>query len=160
MGTATEPSRRIKFRIEECTMAHLRAIVPRLRDLDRAEAESAGTAARHLLHQLWHNSPFRRAAFLDGEIACVGGYVGSVLSTEGEAWLFTTAVVERAPLSFVRGLQVMVAEMLETKTSLVSAVMAEYDRSIKLMEMIGFTVGEARPAGPNGVLFRELRMER
>jgi hypothetical protein len=160
MGTVGDASRGVEFAIRECTLADLRAIIPRLRSLDRIEAESAGMPVRHLFVRLWFNSPFRRTALLDGEIACVGGYTGDILSCEGGAWLFTTAAVERRPIAFLKGLRQMVQEMLETKHSLTSGVLAEYERSIRLMKMVGFRVGEPQPTGANGAMFRELRMER
>lgn len=147
-----------RYEIMGATLAHMRAIAPRLREGDLAEIAATGMKPRHVLHKLWSESFVRRAALVDGEIAAVWGCGGALLSTQGEAWLLTAHAVERLPMAFMRVLRAELSEMLEIKPTIVSGVLSSYEKSIRFMKLAGFSVGEAQPMGNS--TFLELRMER
>ncbi|HEV2674160.1 MAG TPA: hypothetical protein VGV37_06420 [Aliidongia sp.] len=149
----------MSYLIQPATLAHVRALAPRLREGDRAEVEAVGAKPRHLMHKLWRTSHTRRTAFVDGEIAAMWGCAGTLLSPIGEIWLLTAPPVERVPVAFVKEARRGISEMLETHAILVSGVLASYGRAIRLMEILGFEIG-AEYSMPCGALFRELRMER
>jgi hypothetical protein len=142
------------------TLADMRALSATLRPEDRAEIEAIGQKPRHFLIHLWLTSPYRRAYFVDGRIAAVAGYQGTLLSTIGHAWMLTTPEVERVPIGFLKAARQGRDEMLESVSALISGVAASYERSIRFMRLLGFEIGEPHPVPPFGRLFRDLRRER
>lgn len=150
---------RSPFVTVEATLGHIRLLVPMLRAADRAEIDSMGVAPRHLLNRLWRSSTIRRSTFLDGEIAAMWGCAGPLLSSVGGPWLFTTSEAERAPMAFLKAARRGIEEMLDTRRTLVSSVAADYERSIRFMAMLGFTIGDPFEVS-TGALFRTITLER
>lgn len=144
-------------RQEPCTLAHIRAILPRLREDDRAELEAAGKP-RHVLIHLWRESSVRRSYFVDDEIAAVWGCSGALAGETGELWLFTTPAVERVPITFIKEARRSIHEMLHTHTTLVSGVLAGYAKAEKFLEGMGFVMGDAQPYGDK--MFRQVTLSR
>lgn len=138
---------------------HVSAVARRLRQEEVAEVAGAGETARHFMYRLWQKSIYRRAGFVDGEIAAVWGSAGMLLSPVAEVWLFTTPVIDRSPLVFVKTARVEIARMLETKTRIFSACMAGCERSSRLWTALGFTMGEGIKV-PTGAIFHPLVMEK
>lgn len=145
--------------VVDCLPSHLSIVANRLRIEERIEFEAMGLVPRHALYNLWKNSSYRRTAFVDGEIAAVWGCAGMVLSTVGNAWFSTTPVIERVPMTFVKQARRGLAEMMQSKSTLISACGDSFERSIRLWTMLGFKLGDTMSA-PNGVVFRHLIMER
>lgn len=139
--------------------SHLSAVAGRLRPEETVEISAAGETARHLIYRLWRDSPYRRAGLVDGEIAAVWGCSGMLSSSIGEAWLFTTPVIDKNPLIFVKVARREISRMLETKTQLVSACLLSCERSVRLWTMLGFRL-ENPVMLPNGAQFNPLVMER
>jgi len=147
------------YKIVDAKPVHLSMVARRLRAGDLEEIEAAGETPRHLLFRLWRNSTHRWAAYVDGEIACVGGCAGPLASDVGEPWLFTTAAIERVPMAFARESQGWLREVLTIKRRLTTACLANYEKSLRLWTMLGFRVGDTI-VYPNGAQFRQLIMER
>ena len=148
------------FVLEDCTLAHIRSIIPKLRVWDRKELSATETAPRHALISLWRNSFLRRAYTVDGEIAAVWGCSGSIADETGELWLFTTPIVERVPIKFIKEARRSIEELLRIKRILVSAVLADYACAVKTYRLLGFALGAPKQYGSTGALFREIRLER
>ena len=72
----------------------------------------------------------------------------------------TTAVVERIPVTFVKQAKIIVADMLQQKPRLENYVLAAYRGACRLLEILGFTLDEPIPYGPNNVLFRRFHLTR
>ena len=98
----------------------------------------------------------RRTLFVDGKIAAMFGWCGTMLSDVGHPYLFTSAAVERAPVGFVKTYKRVVAEMLSVKACLVGHVAADYGSSCKLMQMVGFELSEPQKIGTG--MFREAKI--
>ncbi len=144
----------------EATLAHIRLLVPALRDKDRAEIEAQGEAPRHLLFRLWRWSCIRRTVFVDGDIAAMWGCEGALLSHTGSAWLYTTAAAERVPIGFLKTARAGIVEMTDHFPILISDVDARYERSIRFMVMLGFHAAEPRPEGAFDRMFCRLTLDR
>lgn len=145
--------------IVEATPAHLSTVARQLRREEVVELAGANLVGRHLMYQLWQKSIYRRAGFVDGEIAAVWGCTGMLLSPIAEAWLFTTPVIDINPMVFVKTARQELRRMLETKAKLVSACMVGCERPARLWTMLGFTLGDPIPA-TSGAMFHPLVMER
>ncbi len=150
----------MNIEILPCKLSHMRELANNMRSGDAAEVAVTGLPCRHLLVALWKNSVYRRVALIDGKVAAAWGCSSHLLVSEGEPWLFTTPVVERAPIRFLRQARREVAEMLRGHQSLVSSVASDYTKAIKFLELLGFSVGAEHKVGPSAMLFREIRMER
>lgn len=140
--------------------AHILALAALMRAADVAELEAAGLTAQRGAWRSYRRSMITRVALVDGEVAAAWGLGGAPLGTVGEPWLLTTPAVERAPVTFVREARCEVAAMLEMFPELRGRVDARYHRAIRLLELLGFAVGQARPFGAKGAMFREYRMAR
>jgi hypothetical protein len=147
-----------RYAIIPATHAHCRALVLTLRPEDRAEVDSAGIPARHLVAQLYRGSYRRETAVVDGEVAAVWGMRGSLIGTSVEMWLMTTPAVARLPIAFFREARRILAEVLETKHVVVSRCGAEYHAAIRFFRMLGFDIG-APTLSDQGTV-REMRLRR
>ena len=138
---------------------HLPLLANRLRAEDLAEIEASGLPPRRMLLRLWQNSNHCWTAFVDGEIALVGGCAGQLLESQGQAWLFTTAAIERVPMAFAKEARRWLREVLAEKTSVVTACLDSYEKSFRFWSMLGF-----RHTGfetmPTGAIFKKMAMER
>jgi hypothetical protein len=148
------------FQIIPATTEHIRLAARALRPMDRAEIERRGYHVRHLLHLLYRQSPLRRAALLDGQVAAVWGCEGSVLDTEGVPWLFTTPVVERSKVEFFRETRRQIDEMLKSRQRLSTYVLASYTQSTRFFAALGFRIGPPEPIGVGGENYCLMSLER
>ena len=148
------------IRSEPCTLAHVRAILPRLRKEDRIELGSDPRAPRHTLIDLWRNSYFKQTYIIDGEIAAVVGGSGSISDDTAHLWLFTTDVVEKVPVTFVKEARRTLDSLLRQKRVLLSSVLASHERALKTYRMLGFDVGPPRQFGATPYEFCLIRLER
>lgn len=148
-----------RYEIVDARPVHLSMVARRLREADRLEILAAGVEPRHVMFILWRNSTHRTAAFVDGEIAMVGGCAGTLASPTGEPWLFTTAAIERVPMAFAKESRRWLSEVLRTKSCLRTACHASYEKSARFWTMLGFKVGAPERCA-TGELFRPMVLER
>lgn len=148
----------MKFEIVETRAPHIRDLVRRMRSEDRAEIVCSGRRPLNTLWRLWCNSSVCRTALVDDRVAAVWGCDGSLLDTEGRAWLFTTPTVERIPVTFFRQTRREVTEMLTTRCVLHTNVLASYKRSLAFFSRLGFRVSE--PFVWQGTPYHTLTIER
>jgi hypothetical protein len=142
------------------TKAHLGVLAEKLRAGDAAEIEAAGISPRRALWRSWRNSVLASTMVVDGEIAAVGGVGGCPLGRVGELWLLTAPPIERAKIAFLAEARSAVRVMLTIFPELRGRVSADYHKAVRLLEVLGFTVGEPFAFGPSRTLFREYRMVR
>jgi hypothetical protein len=110
---------------------------------------------------MFRDALIRKTILVDGEVAAMFGLAGDGLGDTGEPWLLTSPAAERlAPFRYLRCGQTAVAEMLRAKPVLHNYVMASYTRAVRFVLLLGFTLGEPEPMGPNRVLFRKFEMRR
>lgn len=146
------PANRVDVRPSE--IGDVYRLADRLRVGDAAEVAALGLDPRAALRTAFRDAILRRSYFVDGELAAMSGLCGALLADIGEPYLLTTAVAERVPLAFVRCARAAVAEMLVYRRRLEGRVDASYGRAVRLLEVLGFTLSEPRPFGPNGAPFR------
>lgn len=140
--------------------AHLDYLRDNLRVGDRHEITCLGITPAEALRASYAGSIFSRTGILDGRVAAVWGCGGSPLGGVGEPWLLTTPEVERIPVRFVKIAQAESREMLRLFPVLANYVAAEYRQACRMLECIGYRLGEPVAIGPKLALFHEFRMER
>lgn len=150
----------MKIEVVPCKLAHLRELANNMRPGDAEEAAVTGRPCRHLLVFLWKSSVYSRAALVDGQVAAAWGCTAPLLVSEGEPWLFTTPVVEKAPIACVKVGRREVARMLRDHRSLVSSVASDYTKAVNFLRRLGFSIGAEHLVGPAEKPFREIRVER
>lgn len=147
-----------ELRIVETIPAHCVEMAAKMRAGDRAECEAGGLTVRKAIWRSYRRSLIVRTAYINGDLAAIFGMGGDVMAETGAPWLFTTGVVERFPLLFVRAALAAVNEMLLVKTRLESYVSADYPQACRFLASIGFTLGDPEPFGPKAAPFRKYSM--
>lgn len=131
-----------------------------MRAMDAAEITSWGLCVRHTLHFLWRDSPVRRAALVDGEVAAVWGVQSALLGDDGQPWLFTAPAIEKAKLAFLRETRREINDLLGQYRRLRCYVLASYSESVRFFEAMGFAIGSPEPVGKDGVPYRLMTITR
>lgn len=149
----------MRVEIVEASLAHMRAVAGRLRVEERLETVAAREVPRHLMLRLWGDATYRRAGLVEGEVAAVWGCGGTLGSSAADVWLFTTPVIDKIPLRFVREARGQIAEMLKTRHTIYSACLETCERSLRLWQMLGFEAQDAVDVG-GGQRFRALVLNR
>lgn len=147
-----------EYRIVDAERSHIAQLVDNMREADAAEATALGFRPRAALWRSFRRGIMRRSAFIDGEIAAMWGLCGNLLSNEGTPWLATTPVIERMPVAFIKEARREVARMISIRPVLRNVVPARYTKAVGLLYVLGFTLGDPEPFGPDGVMFRSFTM--
>lgn len=149
-----------EYRIVDAERWHVGMLDKKLRAEDVAEAISLGLKTKSALWKSFRSSVLRKTAFVDGEIAAMWGMGGNLLSDEGRPWLATAAPVEKVPIAYVKIGKMAVSEMLSLRSNLRNVVPVNYPKAVRFVRMIGFSLSEPLPFGPNGDLFHIFSMRR
>lgn len=129
-----------------------------LRKEDAHEVNCLGEKPYKAIWRSYRKSFIRKTAFIDGKIAAMWGMTGTLISNVGHPWLLTADIVEEYPLSFVKVYKKEVTKMLKIVPLLENIVDASYDKSVKMLKLAGFSIGEPIPVGKNGALFRRFEI--
>lgn len=90
----------------------------------------------------------------------MSGMSGGMLSDIGYPYLVTTPVCDEVPLAFVRIGRDAVEEMMKYRERLEGVVDASYDRAVRFISLIGFSLSGPQPFGPKGHMFHKYFMVR
>jgi len=135
-----------EFSIIEARPWHCGSICRRLR-LDHQKAIAKFGINSHMeLRARFDASAFRRAWFIDGRLAALGGVTGSALSATGFVWLCLTEDAIKYPLATIKETKRQLAEIMVVKRTLVTAILDGDEISKKFAIFMGFVPGELEPA--------------
>lgn len=149
-----------EVKIVQTTAAHIREIGEKLRHDDLNEIVALGYPHK-ILWRSYKRSFMTKTAFVNGRIAAVWGIGGTPLGGIGNPWLLTTDEVNKiSPLAFTRIYQQEVIKMINIFPRLANYVDASYNKAIRLLDIIGFALGEPEPIGKNGEMFIKFEMSR
>lgn len=141
------------------TAAHIRELNETIRAKDRAEIENYGWTAGKGLWRSYKAGLGNQTALLDGQVAACWGVAGAYLGGQGAPWLLTSdAVYKISALRFARVYQRELYNMLKLFPYLLNWVHADYEEAIRLLSIVGFTIGEPEKLG-NG-MYRKFEMRR
>ena len=130
-----------------------------LRENDARELVGMGGDPLKIIRANYRHGILRTSYFVDGEIAAMTGLCGGALADEGLPYLFTTAAVEKVPISFLKEARAMVRRMLILRKTLTGYVAADYEGAMRLLTALGFDLGE-REIWKTGVAFRKFTRNR
>lgn len=143
--------------ITPATPELIQAVASAMREADLAELAAGGYEdPEHALRLCVAASQHTGVLLYDGEPAVLMGvHVPSVIGNSCAPWLLSTAAVERYPLSYTREMRKIVAMLAEHYGRLENYVDARYQRAVRWLGLIGFTVlgDEHAIDGPNGHRF-------
>lgn len=144
--------------IVPCSHEHLSELANNLRTADRAEIESFGITVAEAVCSSYNACRKNKTILADGKVAAC---FGAAAAGDGLAfpWLLTTAELEKInPSKFYRMYKKEVNEMLETYSRLENYVDARYTKAVRLLEILGFSIGEPQPYGQG--IFRKFSILR
>lgn len=137
---------------------HIRELNKNLREGDRNEIESYGFSAAKGLWKSYKNGLMNQTAVVDGKVAACWGVGGTYMGSVAAPWLLTSYVVhDISPLQFARIYQKEVHKMLKMFPKLENYVLASYNEAVRLLQIVGFEIGEPEQLG-NGI-YRKFSMK-
>lgn len=145
--------------IEICptTNKHLLELRDNLREDDRKEIACFGISNHDALWASWQNSIVCKTAIVEGQVAGIWGIAGCLWEGIGRPWILTAPICEKYPIPFALLYRQEMKEMLKIFPILENYVDAAYHKSLKLLEIMGFTLYNAERYGPNGGMFRKVQ---
>ena len=143
------------FRLADAKMHHCGQILRRLRDPQREAFMALGLDAHRQLRDRFGESSFKRAWFIDGGLAGLGGVTGSPLSTTGLIWLALTPDCARFPRQTVETARNMLAHVMATREEVYAMIFTSDPASVRFARFLGFAPVDA-PA-PDGTLLMVYR---
>lgn len=139
---------------------HIVAVAAAMRPADRDEvwASSRSEPVDALLRSVLASTD-ACVGLMDGEPACLFGVAPlSLLSGRGSPWMLGTDLVDRNPVPFLRRCRPVVARWLSVYPTLENHVDARNVVAQRWLRWLGFTLEEARPHGPDGMLFHPFHL--
>jgi hypothetical protein len=134
---------KLQVQIVPATKEHAVAMAPRMRAPEVAEVRASGGYGplEALLESLGH-SELAYAALLGGEVACMWGVehvrYSALYGRVGAAWMLTTPLVERYPVTFYRGCRVELQRLFETFGMLINAIDLRHEQAVRWATRLGF----------------------
>jgi len=132
----------MSIEIVPCKLAHIRAIVPRLRREEQIELAAIDGKARHVLFGLWRETLGPRAAITSDEVVAVWGDVAPPLTDTALLWFFTSDALDRMPMTLVRIARQEIGRILEARQTIRSSVHKSCTRALRFYDLLGFRVIE------------------
>lgn len=129
-----------KFEIVEAKPWHCGAMARMLRHRHLAIVEQAGVNVHRELRQCFDASAFRRAWLIDGELAAIGGVMGTLASPTGTIWLALSERATRYPLAIVKEARRQIADIMATRQQILTSIVFGDDAARRLAIFLNFHV--------------------
>lgn len=145
--------------IADMQIAHVYELAKTLREGDRLECEAIDIDPKAMLRKAYYTSVMKKVTLIDGKVAGAWGIESTVLGYRGLVWLMTSTLVEQAPLQLALAYRRSVSSMLKIFPRLENHCDSRYTRSLKMLQLCGFTVEDPTPYGPKNALFCRFHKE-
>jgi hypothetical protein len=142
------------------TMVHVDFIASRMREADALEAWAiARFKPREALEYSLAKSLQAWTWMQNGEPACMWGVdADSILGPVGHPWLLTTSLVDRYPITFLRGSLNALKRMQSVFPELTNWVDARHVVCVRWLRWLGFAIEAPVPLGPFGLPFHRFTL--
>lgn len=140
------------------TVEHIRLLIADLRDDDRREITAFGRSPFKGIWREYKKSKVCRSGFVNGRLVAIWGIHGGLLGFVGSPWLMTTNVADEYPFVFARIYRQEMREMLKSYRVLETFVDFCYDKSRRMMRIVGFKEREFVPSVKDGALLVRMEM--
>ncbi len=135
-------------------------VAKRMRKADVAEASALGMTPLKALQYSVSQSDEAFAAWVDGEVSMIFGYLGYPLKEEGDIWALGTDKMFTVPRVMLTEGRRVVDAFLNCCPALGNWIGAENIHSITWLKHLGFTISEPEPHGLHGEMFRKIGIKR
>lgn len=143
--------------IVQTTSEHIHILARTIREDDKKEIEAYGFSCMKGLWRSYKNGTIDNTVLVDGKVAACFGCGGSFLGMTGRPWFLTSYEVDRiSPITFYRIYKSEVGKMLDLFPILCNYVWADHVKAVRLLSLVGFSIGEPEKFG-NGI-FRKFEM--
>ncbi len=134
---------------------HIRAICENMREREREALRKLGAEPeKYVTHEV-ASSFLSYTGLVDGQVvAMCGAKCAGILSDEAYVWMLASSLIDKYPLTFVKHGRTALCLLKHHFRRLHGLVLCDFDRSIRWLEWIGFTVD---PPTPDGL--RKITME-
>ncbi len=136
-----------RFEIIDAKPWHCGVMARVLRDEHKKVVERAGASAHRLLRECFDQSPFRRAWLIDGELAALGGVMGTIVSPSGTVWLALSQKATRYPIAIIKEARRQLAEILSVRREIVTTIVFGDDAARRLAIFLNFHVSHDQFGG-------------
>lgn len=154
----------VEVRVKAALLEHAALLAPRMRPADAAEVKAAlGMGPLAALRASIEASEVCCAAFFDGEIAAIWGCSprpSIIFGQVGDAWLLTSDVVDRHPVTFMRYCRRELRRMLRFYPVLSNAIDARHEQALRWGKRLGFRFDPPEPLGFEGRPFCRFTVSR
>jgi hypothetical protein len=131
--------------LREAKLWHCGAISHRLRREHRTLLNDMKLNFHAEAREVFESSPAcRKALYIDGKLAAIGGVTGTAMSREGEIWVAVTEEVLKHPVTVARLFKRELEKVMETRHRLVTLVFRDDRRGMMLAYFLGFRASESR----------------
>jgi hypothetical protein len=97
---------------------------------------------------------------INGKIALIFGVASPLLDDVASIWALGTDTCNEVPVSMVKVGRQIVQNFLKQYQRLENYCAADYEKSIRWLKLLGFTIGDPEPKGVHGELFCKLSIEK
>lgn len=130
--------------IEETIPLHLRMMADAMTPDCREVAKCMGLTPLKALWGSYRNSIICKTAFIDGNIAAIWGLSGIILSEAGKPWLILSSEAQEYPFRVAFRYRKELKDMLKLFPVLEDYVPEDNEKSIRLLELMGFKISKNR----------------
>lgn len=142
--------------IREATEADARYVAQRLREADTEEVRALGFSAKDAVMLSFAGSDDRFVGIVDGEAAMVFGVTAPLYGGAASVWALGTPKCNEVPVAMVKCGRQIVSAFLQKYGYLENYCAADYEKSLRWLKLIGFTIDDPESRGLNGELFCKL----
>lgn len=136
------------FEIRDAKPWHCGQMSRMLRQEHHEAALRVGMDSRRGLRDIYGQSYYRRAWFIDGELAGLGGVKASLLSPAGFIWLALSQRATCYPIAIVKEARQQLAEIMKTKAEIYSTIIDGDEAAKRLVIFLGFHLDHSQEGAP------------
>lgn len=137
-----------RFEIVEGKRQHCGIIARRLRVDHRQAAERAGANIHREIIECFSQSAFCKAWLIDGQLAALGGVIGTLANSTGMVWLALSEGSARYPKAIITEARRQLYGLMQTKRELRASLFDDDEASIRLAIFLRFQILGAAWDGP------------
>ncbi len=149
----------VDIQITDTLPEHVLAIRDALQEDDKREISGYGVSCAKATWRTYKRAIWCRTALIDGIPAAFWGVAGIRFGNKGIPFLLTSHHVRKiSPLKFTRIYQLQLRDMLKIYPKLENWVLSDYNEAVRLLQIVGFTIGEPQALGRHGLMYSKFSM--
>jgi len=126
------------FELVEAKAWHCGAMSRILRLEHQTAVAMIGLNSHRELRAAFDDSIYRKAWFIDGRLAAIGGVTGSALSSSGVIWLAFAGIATKYPLAVTKLMKGQIERIMQTRHLLITTILDGDKASERFAIFLGF----------------------